>query len=154
DLLRSVARRLCQRLVQGWLSKDGTAVRKPAQTWIEEQMAARELGADCFIRRLDEECVKALKAPTEGVFHNILKPLTDRLVESAEKAAPARGGWLKSPKPVEAPDLPAEAYAEPLKALAELLGKPGDETEVPCKAAEALRVAAERLTAQWGQALT
>ncbi len=94
DLLRLVVRRLCQRLVQTWISKDGKPVRTAAQTWIDEQVEQRELGADRFIGRLDEECGKALGSIPKATIQNILKPLTSRLAPPVEKPAESSRGSL------------------------------------------------------------
>ncbi len=156
ELLRLVGRRLCQRLVTNWMSKDGKPIRIASQAWIDEQMEARELGADRFIRRLDEACAQTLGLVPEDAFPTILKPLTSRLTQAAGKpGSEGRGSWLKSARPVDAPELSPEAFAIPLKCLADLIGKPGDDpTETPCQVVPALKEVADRLAAEWGQKLT
>ena len=156
ELLRTVARRLCQRLVQSWMSKDGKAIRPTAVSWVEEQWQTRELGADHFILRLNELCEKNLAAQPEEMLERVLRPLTSRLTPSGEKPmGPNRGKWLRSNRPDPAPELPPEAFEVPLKCLEEMVGKPGDEaSEAASQMVPQLREAADRLATEWGQKLT
>jgi hypothetical protein len=155
ELMRLVARKLCHRLVHNWMSKDGKPIRIAAQAWVDQQMEERELGADRFIRRLDDECAKALGEVPEESFHEILRPLTARLTPEAEKTPPkSKSGSRPAAKSAAAQELPTEAYAVPLKLLGELIGRPGDEgSETPCKVVPVLREAAERLANEWGHKL-
>jgi serine/threonine protein kinase len=155
DLLRAAARRLSQRVVQTWMTKDGAPVRHAVESWINEQMEARELGTEHFIRRLNEECAKALRAAPEDTIQAILKPLTARLAPAEKPGSKGRIGWLKGgSRPVELPFLPTEAFAVPLQCLEELIGKPGDDAaETQGQATTALRAAGERLAGDWGQKL-
>jgi hypothetical protein len=150
-LLRIVARRLCQRLVDAWMSKNGEPVRHAAQVWIDEQLAARELTADHFISRLTEECAKTLGVAPEDAFQDILKPLTARL-GTDDKPASGRSSWRIALRSPDAPDLPPEAFEVGLKCLSELFGRPGAEgSETMTQLVVALREGAERLTAEWDQ---
>jgi serine/threonine protein kinase len=75
-LLRQAARRLCQRLVERWMSKDGKPIREQVKDWVEEQWMKQDLGAEALITQLQQACTKALKTAPEQLFTQILSGIT------------------------------------------------------------------------------
>jgi hypothetical protein len=157
ELFGAVARRLCQQLVTRWMSKDSKPVRQAAQEWVQDQWTASELGADAFIDRLGQLCVKKLGRPPESASRAVLQPLIERYGPPKGSAsgtpgalpprAPSRGGT-----PVE---VPVDELAEALAGLEEVLGRPGDENAADPTGSlvQVIRSAADELVAAWGEKL-
>jgi hypothetical protein len=150
-LLGAMARRLCQRTVQRWLSKDSKPLREAVQTWVQQQWAERELGADQFIHRLQAEVVKVLGKPPDALFAALIDPLA-RL--SAQGAPPSGVKSQESGvKETKAAD-PA-AVIEVLKQLEEVIGRPGEDppADRAPQLVKLLREGGERLGGEWSQKL-
>jgi hypothetical protein len=143
-LLGAAARRLCQRLVQRWMSKDAKPLRETVQVWVEDEWAAQELGAESFLHRLQVEVVKALGRSPDGAFAAVLERF-------APPPADARGRPAKAPPRALAPEEVAEALAE----LERLVGQPEDDhtADSPAELVRVLAEASDRLTGAWGQKL-
>ncbi len=144
QLLQRVSRQLCQRLVARWVSKDPKPVRELAQQHVQEAWVRDELGADSFIHRVQAEVVKALGRPPDAAFAAILEPISRA---SAQQNDAARG---RAPRGLDPRQL-----AMALGQLEELVGRPQDDvpTENPPELVRAVREAAGRLAAEWGQKL-
>jgi serine/threonine protein kinase len=166
SLLQVVARRLCQRLVQRWMSKDSKPLREAAQTWVQEQWEYFDLGPEHFIDRLQAALVKELGKPPELLFKELISPLTGGSSQGAGSAdgvssggnaneaprTPPRAGFLRRG---EAATISPESVREVLNALEEQLGKPSDEhpAENPPQLPLLLRQYADRLGSEWSQKL-
>ncbi len=145
-LIQAVGRQLCQKLVQRWASKDARPLRDQAQQWVQEQWLNHELGADCFIHRLQAEVIKALGKPPESVFQAILEPLNKG---SALREPPGRRSRAESR------GLDPEQLAAALQQLEKLVGRPQDDhpgDELPQLIA-LLHEGSDRLGAEWSQRL-
>jgi serine/threonine protein kinase len=142
-LLRAAARKLCQRLVQRWMSKDGKPLREAVQTWVQEQWANLGLGFDRFTERLREDVAAPPRQAPEELVEAVLEPMARRL---AAEPAPKRG---------PAPDVGLEETSEALVQLEELVGKPRDDRggETLGSVVPTLRQVGERLSEEWGQRL-
>ena len=67
-VLRTLARRLCHRLVQRWMSKDSKPIREAVRSWVEEQWTRQELGSSVLMERLVESSQQAFgQDPKDGV---------------------------------------------------------------------------------------
>ncbi|HEY7328100.1 MAG TPA: tubulin-like doman-containing protein [Gemmataceae bacterium] len=130
ELLGTLARRLCQRLVRRWMSKDSKPIREAVRAWVEEQWTQQQLGSTLLMERLGELGRKALGQDPDEIFRGILAPLN---------------GTDPTPSQI----------AEALEQFEQLLGKPQDDglSEMPGSLVVALREAADKLVQQWGQKL-
>jgi hypothetical protein len=147
-LEQSAARRLSQRMVQHWMTKDSKPVRAAVQTWVQEQWTSRGLGVDCFIERLRDATREQLGLAPEDAFSAIIQPLVSRTIAAVTAARAAR-------KPLPIPEITSEEVAAALGRFEELIGRPDDEvaSDGPGKLITLLRQAADDLTSQWGQKL-
>jgi serine/threonine protein kinase len=129
ELLAMLARRLCHRLVQRWISKDSKPIREAVRVWVEEQWAQQQLGSSLLMERLGEMTQQVFGQDSEEIFRRIAE-LQD------------------------GPFLP-EQLAKILDQLEELLGKPQDDglSDTPARLVVALREAADKLVQQWEQKL-
>ncbi|MGH7171249.1 MAG: tubulin-like doman-containing protein, partial [Gemmataceae bacterium] len=141
DLLRTLARRLCHRLVQRWISKDSKPIREAVRAWVEEQWTQQQLGSSVLMERLVELSQQVFGQDPQAAFGDLVEPFLER------HAADPR-------KNVEA-NFPPEEVAELLEQFEQLLGSPRDNglSETPARLATALSEAAEKLVQQWGQKL-
>jgi serine/threonine protein kinase len=119
-ILERAARRLCQRLVQRWMSKDAQPLRTAVQDWLARQWAELRLSPELLIEDLKEACQTALPQAPEEYFQQTLAPLR-ALAESAEKN---KGG---AAQPVSEETL-AATVGRALRQLEQFLGVP---EEVP-----------------------
>jgi serine/threonine protein kinase len=144
-LLRTVARRLCSRLVQRWMSKDSKPIRESVHSWVQEQWTKQELGSSVLMERLGDACHQALGQPPEEIFQGLVAPLIP------PERAPRNG--RKGPAPEV--ELPLEQIADILEEFEQLLGKPEDDglAENNGRLAVLLREAADKLVQHWGQKL-
>jgi len=142
-LLQEAGRRLCHRLLQRWMSKDGKPLRDAVQANVQEAWTRHDLGSEQMIGRLRDACQELLRKPPEDAFADILAPLAQRCAPPATK---------KAPPPEVAPADAAAVLAE----LEGLLGKPSDESapDAPGALVRRLREASEALVADWGQKLS
>ncbi len=148
ELEQSAARRLCQRLVQRWMTKDSKPVREAVQGWVREQWAGRELGADRFIERLLDAARAKLGRGPEEAFAEVIEPLVRRTIEAVTAAKTAR-------KPPPIPDITADEVAAALARFDELIGPADDDDarENPGVLGGLLKESAGLLTEEWGQKL-
>jgi hypothetical protein len=130
ELLATLARRLCQRLVRRWMSKDSKPIREAVRAWVEEQWTQQQLGSSLLMERLGELIRAALGQNSDEIFRGILAPL-------------------------DGSDPTPDQIAEALEQFERLLGKPQDDglSEMPGSLVVALREAADKLVQQWGQKL-
>jgi hypothetical protein len=141
ELRRTLAGRLCHRLVQRWMSKDSKPIREAVRSWIEEQWTQQQLGSNALMERLGELTRQEIDQNPEDIFRGIIEPLCPAGSKSRAKSA-------TNPTP--------EQLAEALNQFEKLLGNPQDadeEEEVPAQMVAALRRAADKLVKQWGQKL-
>jgi serine/threonine protein kinase len=131
ELLRSIAGRLCLRLVQRWMSKDSKPIREVVRAWVEERWTQQQLGSNALMERLGEKMRQVFGKDPEAVFHGIVEPFAT----------------ASSPTP--------EQIAEVLEQFEQLIGKPEDEgqTDPPPQIVAAMRQAADKLVQEWGQKL-
>jgi hypothetical protein len=141
-LIRSVSRRLCQRLVQRWMSKDSKPIREAVHTWVQEQWTRQELGSSVLMERLAEVSRQTFGQAPEDLFRGIVEPLLER-----RAAGNGRKGADSIPPP--------EEVAVVLEQFEPLLGKPQDDglSETPAQLIVALRTAGDKLVQEWGQKL-
>jgi serine/threonine protein kinase len=130
ELLGTLARRLCQRLVHRWMSKDSKPIREAVRTWVAEQWAEQQLGSNLLMERLGELSRKALGQDPEEIFRGITEPLL-------------------------ASDSTPQQIVEVLRQLEQILGRPQDDglSDTPGTLVVALREVADKLVQQWGQKL-
>src|SRR5262249_44439825 len=134
-LVDNVARRLCQRIVQRWLSKDSKPVRAAVEAHVQEQWLQRELGADAFIHRLQTELIKELGGPVESLFASVVESL---------KAGSNQGEGRRRG---EGRSVSRDQLGGVLAELEDLVGRPQDEgplPETPPKLLGMLRTAGDR----------
>jgi eukaryotic-like serine/threonine-protein kinase len=143
-LMRETGRRLCQRLVLRWMSKDSKPLRDGVQTWIQEEWVRLELGSEQMIGRLRDACQELLRQAPEDAFLAAVQPLAERC------AAPSAGKKAAPP-----PELTPADAAEVLAQWEEMIGKPTDEGSPDAGGAlgQCLREASDKLVAAWGQKL-
>jgi hypothetical protein len=162
-LFEIVGRRLCRRLLEGWISKDSKPVRERVQTWVHEQWAHNELGGDTFIEQLSQECRQLLGQAPESALQEVLQPLIDKYTPSGGSAngtQPASALPPRSPSRVSAsgssrPEIQSTEIAEALIRLEELLGDPAEDGLIEPRGTLVLHLheAAEGLGQHWGQKL-
>ena len=147
-LLREAGRRLCQRLVQRWMSKDSKPLRDAVQVCVQEQWAKNGFGAEAMIGRLRDACQELLRRPPEDAFAAVVEPL------ACHHAAPGRAATR--PRPDAPAEEPAPDAAAVLAELEGLLGNPREEVAGDAVGAlvRRLREASETLVADWGQKLS
>jgi hypothetical protein len=141
DLLRTLGRRLCHRLVQRWMSKDSKPIRDAVREWVEEQWRQQELGSSVLMERLGELSQQIFGQDPQEVFRGLVEPFLERHAAANRKNAEAV--------------FPPEEVAELLEQFEQLLGSPRDDglSDTPARLAAALREAADKLVQQWGQKL-
>ena len=106
-LLQQAARRLCQQLVQRWLSKDSEPMRATVQKAIQERWAAQDLTAEAMIARLQAACERTVGQAPESAFNAVT-------------------GSLVAPGDSRGPQLDPKAVVEALVKLEEIVGQPLD----------------------------
>ena len=74
-LVEGVARRLCQRLTEHWMTKDSKPLKETVHCWVEQQWVDQGLGAEAFIERLQQAAEKALGQSADSAFAALLEPL-------------------------------------------------------------------------------
>lgn len=143
ELVRQVARRLCHRLVERWMSKDSKPLQEPVRNWVQEQWSSQELGAECFIAALQEHLTRRLGQEPEATFRAVL----DTLLGAPE----GEDSKTRTPAPVQ-----PEMALDVLKMLEELLGRPEQDalSQQPARIPDAIREAAAALVAKWGDKLS
>jgi serine/threonine protein kinase len=141
EVLRTLARRLCHRLVQRWMSRDSKPIREAVRSWVEEQWTRQQLGSSVLMERLGDMSRQAFGQDPQEAFCQLVEPFLER------HAAAHR-------KKTEAVFPPAEAE-ELVGQLEQLLGTPQDDgnSETPPRLVVALREAADKIVQQWGQKL-
>jgi hypothetical protein len=151
-LLESVSRRLSQRLVQRWMSKDAKPFCDRIQEWVREQWQRLELGAECLISRIQDRIDSALGKTPEAAFEAILAPVVRGSASGPiprEKTAGSAGASPAPPKPLQ-----PEQLAAVLDAFEELLGRPADDSaETGGSLLQTLQSVTERLASEWSQKL-
>lgn len=147
-LEQAASRRLCHRLVQHWMTRDSKPVRSAVQTWVQEQWAAQELGADSFIDRLREAARLRLGQAPEDAFKEVIDPLVRRTIDAVNAARASR-------RAAPVPEITPDEIAASLRRFEELVGRPDDDlaSEGPGKLVSILREAAAELTDSWGHKL-
>jgi serine/threonine protein kinase len=147
-LERAVGRRLCQRMVQRWMTKDSKPVRESVQSWVQEQWTGQGLGADKFIEQLREAARTQLGRPPEDAFTAVIDPLVRRTVAAVHAARASR-------KPLPIPEITGPEVTLALRHFEELLGRPDDDiaSDGPGTLVALLRQSADKLTGDWGQKL-
>jgi eukaryotic-like serine/threonine-protein kinase len=147
-LERTVARRLCQRMVHRWMTKDSKPIRATVQSWVQEQWSTHGLGADSFIEKLREAARTQLGRPPEDAFTAVIEPLVRRTVSAVHAARAAR-------KPTPIPEITGNEVTLTLRRFEEMLGRPDDDiaSEGPGTLVALLRQSADKLTGEWGQKL-
>ncbi|HVS34775.1 MAG TPA: tubulin-like doman-containing protein [Gemmataceae bacterium] len=148
-LLREAGRKLCQRMVQRWMSKDSKPLRDAVQTYVQEQWTLYELGAETLIGRLRESCEDLLRKAPEDAFVDILGPLLQHYAPLAGRGGSRQRQEGSGPE-LNIPD-PAPVLAE----LEGLIGMPREEGigDVPGALVRRLREASEKVVTEWGQKL-
>jgi len=89
-LQRNVARRLCQNVVQHWMSKDAGPVREAVQATVAEVWEKQELSGENLLTRLQAVCKEALGEKPETILSKMTAPLEEldtRSVEGLPEAA-------------------------------------------------------------------
>lgn len=144
--LSAVGRRLCIQTVQRWASKDSKPLREPVQALVQAEWAARDLGAESFIGRLQSAVSGELGRPVGDLCNEITEPL---------RPASAQGESSRRPGTRGAPAVPPEVLAAALDQLDALLGRPAEDQqpEEPPKVLLSLREQADALAAEWSQKL-
>jgi serine/threonine protein kinase len=146
-LREAASRKLCQRLVQRWMSKDAKPFREIVPDWVKEQWQRLELGTESFIARLQEGIAQALNRTPETAFDALLDSV--KISSHGESNGTARNGSKPELRPI-----PPEQIASLLASFEELVGTPQDEKpDAPGSLVLILRQVAGRLAAEWGQKL-
>ena len=84
QMLEQAAGRLCSRLVQHWMSKDGKRVREEILQWSQEQWEAQGFRPETLIARHQELLESALQQPPEKIFSAILGPVAEVLKHNSQ----------------------------------------------------------------------
>jgi serine/threonine protein kinase len=143
ELVEQVARQLCLRLVQRWMSKDSKPLLEPVQAWVQEQWTNQELSAESFLTALQDSTAKLLDQPPESLFTAIL----NQAIHGSES------GEAKNSTP---PPMAPERVIDVLKDLDRLLGRPEQDAlssqagQIPAALVEASDV----LVGRWIKVLT
>jgi serine/threonine protein kinase len=147
-LEQAAARRLCQRMVQHWITKDSKPLRDAVQTWVQDQWTTHGLGADTFIERLRDSITQKFGRPPEDTFAAVIQPLVDRTVAAVTAARAAR-------RPLPIPEITTEEIAAALRCFEELIGHAEDDGtgDGPGTLTTQLRQSADELTNSWSQKL-
>ena len=155
-LLREAGRRLCQRLLQRWMSKDSKPLRDAVQTWVQEQWAHQEMGSDAMIGRLRDACQELLRQEPEDAFAAVVEPLVQHYAATARAGSRSRPGeWGCVSAPSDPSDQPAPDASAVLAELEGMLGTPREEGmgEASGALVRRLREASEAVVNDWGQKL-
>jgi hypothetical protein len=138
DLVRQVARRLCGRLVEQWMSKDSKPLQPYVESWVQDNWTSGELGVDSLITMLQDGVTRLLGQSPESIIASALQPILADNDEAGKQA-----------------DLAPEIVIDAIKAIDALLGRPGQDVLSPQagRVAEALNEASSVLVAEWGQKL-
>src|SRR5262249_34041595 len=86
DLIARVARRLCHRLVEQWMTKDSKPVQSAVQDWVQQTWTTGEFGVETLISSLQDGVTRLLGGTPEAAFTAVLQPVVDQA--SADKGAP------------------------------------------------------------------
>lgn len=137
-VLLRVARRLCQALVQRWISKDAPSSSDNIDEFVKEQWEKKELGADVQITRLQGACERAVGKAPEVIFASMTEPFMAK-------------GWFGS----TTLNLRAETVREVVATIEKMVGQPASSSVLykPGTLEEALRKEGEALAADWEKKL-
>jgi hypothetical protein len=147
-ILALAARRLCQRLIGRWTSKDARAVRETVKPWIAQRWTELRLETEELITRLQETCKSRLGQAPEDQFAEALRPLLDLTPAARDRAD-------KNSQVAADVDRLLAAAVETAARLETLLGVPdecqslisrGAEEPPPGSVVEALKAAASSLS--------
>jgi eukaryotic-like serine/threonine-protein kinase len=117
QLLEHAARRVCQRLVQRWASKNAKAMVEPVKQWIGERWNRDGFPADQLIGRYQEACEAALGRSPESVFLTIHAGVANALTPAGRKQEDCK------------PNL--AAVVDAMEQLEQIVGVP-EECRPPC----------------------
>jgi hypothetical protein len=127
-LLDEAARRVCLHVLNRWSGTEPVAGRAAVATWVAEQWAAQQLGADALIQRLQSACEKAAGQVPEALFQSMTEPFVPK------------GFWSR-------PQFDRAAVVAVLGQMEALVGSPVEMTlrRTPGQFADVLGPLAERL---------
>jgi hypothetical protein len=74
-LIGSAARRLCQGVVEHWMSKDANSVRETVRQSLAELAQSQQLDGEHLIAKLERVCAKTFGESADGLFERITGPL-------------------------------------------------------------------------------
>jgi serine/threonine protein kinase len=107
-LLALLAKELCRRLVQHWMSPDATAVQAEVQDWVAAEWEKRQLAPVGLTDPLEAACEKVLGEMPEAAFQTVITRLGRRVPGTV--------------------DLDPNAVASVLAELEKLVGRPDQDT--------------------------
>jgi eukaryotic-like serine/threonine-protein kinase len=84
-LLEQGSRRICRRLVEGWMTKDARPVAEEMGRWADQTWDGAGLRSEALIGRVHEMCEKIVKQPPERLVTAVTGPLTELLVPKPGK---------------------------------------------------------------------
>jgi hypothetical protein len=130
-LIRRVSGKLCEKLVQRWISKDASALRESVQSMVADYWQKNGLDGAFLMENLEKACEKGLGQPPDAVFSRVTDPLAQI--------------------DVQASGLSATPFREVIERLDQILGRP--DAQVGSTAGvleEPLNAAAEAIVSTWG----
>ena len=134
-LVAIAARRLCQGVVEHWMSKDANLVREMVRQSVAELWQGQQLDGEHVIAKLETVSAKTLGETPDGLFERIAMPLA-RL----------------DPQNIDAS---SAALSEVLAQIEQVVGRPeGVVGSTSVAIGASLGEAAEAVTAAWGRVLS
>jgi len=84
-MLERSARKLCQRLVERWMSKNAKPIADETRAWAIEQWDTLEMRPEAVIQRLQEKTEATLQQPVDRMIQGVVNPLA-RILAGTDKS--------------------------------------------------------------------
>lgn len=143
-IIQRVSKRLCQQVVEGWMSKDGKRVKLGVAQYVEGRWPAEKMNAPRFIEMISERIEYQLQKDAVHVMEELMTPLTRMLAEvsgSSQRRSPLT--------------LSTELLRGVVRSLEGFIGSPKDNSAgLPGEFEESAKAAGKRLTEKWGEKLS
>jgi serine/threonine protein kinase len=85
-MLERSARKMCQRLVDRWMSKNASPIADEVRAWAIEQWDTQEMRPESVIQRLQEQTESILQQPADRMMQGVVQPLA-KILAGSEKGA-------------------------------------------------------------------
>lgn len=149
QIVKRVANRLCERMLERWMTKDPSQARPAVTDFLENQWKySKDLTAENFIETLQSKSESILGKEAEAALNSALLPLIRKQAGSSDAATGRRAHELTTAH------METEDILQVIRAVEQLVGKPeASSGEQPGLLERAIQEASESISVRWGQKL-